>query len=141
MESVFLILSSAFARFILLPLMVVAVGAFYKYFCQNDKHSDFSRKLFYWGPDLCISGLLALIVDFSCNLGNLPQQEINSYHSKILFLVILCGIIMFILSLIIRKFGFKKTDMGYDYHLIWGIILPDAIGLFLLFLIYKIIES
>jgi len=139
MQHLFIFLSEPLARFLILPIIVVAVGTFVKYTSQNDVHASFSRDLLYWGPDLCVSGLLAIIVDFSSNLGKLPPNVINEYHSKIILLVLLCGVVLFLVSLIIRKFGWKRSEIGWHYSWAGGIIIPDVLGFTLLFAIYKII--
>ena len=138
MEYFFIFLSEPLARFVLLPLLIVALGTFVKYTCQNDRHASFNRELFYWGPDLCVSGLLALIVDVSNNIGKLGDNKIYGYFSTILILLLISGTLLFVVSLIVRKRGWKESESGWRYSWWGGIIIPNFIGLGLLIIIYMV---
>lgn len=147
----FIFISGPLARFVLLPLLVVVIGTCVKYTCQNDKYARFNREFFYWGPSLCVSGLLALIVDYGNNIRNMLDRRTNndyisafsgpefmSYSSKILILVLICAFFMFVISIIIRKSGWIESETGCRHSWWGGIIWPNLLGLALLLIIYMV---
>lgn len=138
MVDFFLLLSEPLVRFVLAPLSVVVAATLFKYSTQNDKHASFNREMLFWGPNLCVSGLLALIVDLSGKLKNMDTYEIKDYLLTVLTLVIISVVFMYVMSIIIRKRGWITTASGWRYSWWGGIIIPDFIGLALLIVIYLV---
>ena len=57
------LLTSPEARYLVVPIITLLLANLAKFFCQKD--SAISRESFYWGPNIVMSAILILFVDFS----------------------------------------------------------------------------
>lgn len=136
----FKILSMPISRYVIIPIAIVIISNWIKYIFPNDKYARFSREAFYWGPDLITSALLTSLVDFSGSLYLGNSQLQNDTHSNILFTIITFFIITCIMSFCIRKFGWSDETNGMKQNLIGGIIIPDFLGIALLYIDFLILR-
>ncbi len=127
------LLSDTNAKYFVVPSVSLALSAFLKYFCQNDKYAALSWELIYWGPNLMTTALLLIFIDYGAH-ANIGGGSKNYGNLVFTYIILLIG-----MTLLIRKKGWKANGINEVRHAhFFGIILPDIIGFAYLYYILSV---
>ena len=121
--------------YFIVPLLTVVFNIFIKATSQNDRFMDFKKEDFAVGLELAVTGLIIFVTE-SANLTRKFLMSEGEEYLKISNKLeavpwLILGYIMGIwaMSAIIRWLGWKEKD---DLKIVWGIVIPDLIGIFFL---------
>lgn len=132
-------LSSPFFKYIILPLLTVALTIFIKVSSRPDKQTYVTREDFAVGINLCVTAIFVLVtkcVIISGNLvGNIDSGKIERYLNLLLTSALLSSAM--IVSVFVLSFFIRRNAWEYDMRrmkMTWGVVIPDIVGLvFLVF--------
>jgi len=129
-------LSNNYFIYFIVPLLTTGLSIFVKIVSRNDKFITFKKEDFAIGLETAVTALIILITVTVNELMQLKESTENGKSlilpEKILILPWLLFIIVILLwgvSTMIRKLGWKNEN---EMDTIWGILLPDILGLGLL---------
>lgn len=133
-------LNSTFFSLFLVPTFVALLGAFIKGSSRNDKHSDsfFLKEDWAVGFDLTLASIVALILHGAFLCKNLASPPPSEKLLEALVLVSVMSFMMWGLSMIVRRAGWKKKN---QLNFWVGVILPDVFGVFSLLITVYWIKS
>ena len=133
-------LGKSSSRYVVVPIITIVVNIAIKYICQNDKYNYSLREYGYLAPQLSTTALLVVFLDFCTNVHHVENAEIYSMKVIVAFLIWL--IVMWVMMIIIRKLGWFRDFDGKIKPTLWcGIIIPDVVGLLLLFVMLNIMTT
>ena len=116
------------AKYVVVPVISLVLSTLIKYYSQNDKYAVVSWDLFYWSPNLMTTALLLIFINFGAG------EKEHSGNAFAIFLVV-----FLLMTLLIRKKGWVTDPSNQVKHSrIWGIIIPNIIGLAFLYYILTI---
>lgn len=133
-DSLLLYLSSPEARYIVVPVITLLLANLAKYFCQKD--SSISRESFYWGPNIVMSAILIIFVDFSNRI--LLEQNKMAFSIHVMTALGICILILLGMMAFIRVWGWetdKYDKTKYRIGKYCGVLIPDLIGFATLYII------
>lgn len=125
------------------PLITVAFTIFLKVVSRNDKFNRFKKDDLAVGLEIAVTALILFITETASlaqELSTQTEQAMPKMINKLtsapwLILVFAFGI--WGVSSIVRWIGWNNDD---DLNIIWGILMPDVFGLFLLFFVVNWIK-
>lgn len=127
------ILSNPHFTQVAIPLVAVGASIFLKFVSRNDSHAGFKKEDLAVGLDLSVTALLLFMTissGLAIQVSASPENEALIAKVATVPWILAAFIVgIWAVSTIVRKLGWKKQD---DLHGIWGIVVPDAFGLFTL---------
>jgi len=134
--------TTPWAKFIVVPIITVALGSWMKANCQSNKGRRLLRNYAYCGPDLMVTAMLLAFTDVCIKLGNNGEgdmERVKNCLNNFFLMMLSCGLLSTMMALIVRKWGWNFDDTGYPFPRWWvGIILPDVIGVVSLYLVLNL---
>lgn len=128
------------SKYIVVPLITIILGLVLRLVCQNDKFAYSHREYFYWAPNLLTSALLVIFLDY-CNHSQIDIPNKNLYVESVITAFMAWFCTLFIVIGIIRKWGWFDCNGRPRPTLLGGILVPDAIGVMLLYAVLIIMKS
>lgn len=132
------ILSNTYVKNLGIPIFSVLMITLVKVISRKDHSLKLTRNDIAVGINLLVTGLILLInsaVRLSANAKTItvPSLQVENIHKllSILILVLLYCLICFLLSVLIRLYGWKK-DNEKELNTFVGIVIPLVAGGFLL---------
>lgn len=132
-EFIFL-LTSPEARYLVVPIITLLLANLAKFFCQKD--SVISRESFYWGPNIVMSAILILFVDFSNRI--LYETNKIAFSIHVMTALGICILILLGMIAFIKVWGWeidRYDKTKYRIGKYCGVIIPDLIGFATLYII------
>ena len=128
------------SKYVVVPLITIILGLVLRLICQSDKFVYSHREYFYWAPNLLTSALLVIFLDY-CNHSQVMIPNKDAYVDGVMTAFIVWFCTLFIVIEVIRKWGWSIVAGRPRPTLLGGIIVPDAIGIMLLYSVLLIMES
>ena len=133
-DKVLFLLSTPEARYFVVPIITLLLANLAKFFCQKD--SVFSRESFYWGPNIVMTAILIVFVDFSNRIMSEPDKISFSIHT--MTALGLCFVILIGMMAFIKLCGWDNDEKDKTKYRIrkWrGVVIPDLLGFMTLYII------
>ena len=129
-------LTTSLARFFVVPIITIAIGSFLKYFFVPEQWQRFNKNFFYWGPSFIATAVLLLFVDFSTTIQNYPE-ELQNYCLSLVPALISTVFFSVLIIFVIKKYAWRYGRVNSeDVDLLSGILIPDLLGILMLFFIW-----
>ena len=126
------ILKTTYFLNFVVPLITVFLTVFVKIVSRNDQYYTFKKEDLAIGMDISVTALIIFItsaVNYAAQANTKTNELINSKLVDLPWLILAFVCIIWFVSTIIRKFGWHNKD---ELNILWGIIIPDFIGIMLL---------
>lgn len=138
-QQIFGIFGDPLAKYFIVPILSTLIGAGFKYSCMNDEISEIKRDLFYWGPNLIVTTFLIICVEYYSKIFILTEAvDKQTLSNNCINSIWLSLSIAYIINMLIRKKGWNKKKK--KWHLWYGIIIPDVVGMVLLLFVMLILN-
>lgn len=123
-----------------------AIGVFVKYASRNDNHGAFKKDDLAIGLELCITALIMLITSSVSKYNKLNSVGVDPVFATTIkehlqttpWIILLTTILLWGLSTIVRKKGWNNPT---ELNSIWGILIPNLIGMVLLLTVFMWIKE
>jgi len=138
-QQLFGIFGHPLAKYFIVPILSTLIGTLFKYSCMNDEISEIKRDLFYWGPNLIVTTFLIICVEYYSKIIILAKAvDKQTLSNNCINSILLSLAIAYIINMLIRKKGWNKEEKRW--HLWYGIIIPDVVGMILLLFVMLILN-
>lgn len=121
------------SKYFLIPLVSMTATLLLKISCQNDHVVKSKIELFYWAPSLITSNFILIFSEYS-RYSTISIDKQMKFSDDCMNSLILNLVLGFLITLYIRKYGWKRNGSLSLYH---GIIIPDAAAFILMYLVMK----
>jgi hypothetical protein len=131
------ILSDYYVKNLGIPIFSVVITTAVKVVSRKDHSLKVTRNDLAVGINLIVTGLIMLLnnaVKLADNAKNIPADLIAANTANLLNMVVLVlmyCIVAFLISVLIRRYGWKK-DNEKELNTFFGVIVPLIVGSFLL---------
>lgn len=121
------------SKYFLIPLVSMTATLLLKISCQNDNVIKLKRELFYWAPSLITSNFILIFSEYS-RYSSISIEKQMKFSDDCMNSLILNLVLGFLITLYIRKYGWKRNGSLSIYH---GVIFPDVAAFILMYIVMK----
>ena len=103
------------------------------------------RNYFYWGPNAIVAAFLLSFVDICNRISNAPVYNGSiilgaDFFNRFILVLLIFVSVPIAMATLLHKYGWEKFEYGYRIRLWRGIIMSDALGFFVLYIVSSLLK-